>query len=98
MIICSCSTNQLVVTPEGSAGDKATNVAEEATEAIEDSIPTIYLTKCLWMIQLEDDSLEELHYVTKTNAERFRECYLIHNDLIDVLLERDNYVEEENTP
>ena len=85
VVIAGCASKPTIVVGDAQVAVAASAAAEKSIDALEDNIPPIYLSRCLWMLQLEDDSMEELNYVMKTNAERFRECYLIHNSLVDIL-------------
>ncbi len=64
---------------------EAVELAKEAEDYISKSIPPMYLVKCKWMVPFQSDSLASIQGTIKDNAVLFRDCFIRHNGLIEVL-------------
>ena len=85
LLLCSCSTVSLKATdPELGAIEEA----EKALDDVANKIPEAYLMECQWVEPLGDDGLDTLLYWVDNTLAKYRECYLIHNSLTDLLRER----------
>lgn len=80
--LIGCSGTTRLSAPHPQTVQKAIEAVKEQREQVECSIPSEYLAYCLWPLQVEDDSIEELQYVTTVSTQRAKECYILHNELV----------------
>lgn len=86
-MLSACSTAPSVPSPTVSEVEELT---AQASQAISNSIPEMYLTKCEWVTYYdpEKDDLMTIYEIHKKNGEKYRECYILHNGLVELLKER----------
>lgn len=76
-----CLTNTKGKTP-------SSQKIEELTQEISDrkySVDEALLVECQWFVLYSALDLVSVEQVHRENAERFRECYIIHNSLVETL-------------
>lgn len=81
MSMLACSTNHTV---RSQASDDI-RIIEESVERNTYTIPESLLIKCRWMIPYREGDLIQFAQDHNENAERFRECFILHNSLIDAI-------------
>ena len=79
MTTLGCSIANTVKTPLNETVIELNEELVERKFTLDESL----LRKCLWVEKYMEGGLLSVSQVHKINALRFRECYILHNSLID---------------
>ena len=85
MILSGCSTTFTPVKNE------SLETIREVIRYAEHDYPSLYMQRCSDLMLLDDDKIETLINVLRENAQRYKLCALMHNELITLIKSnRDN--------